>query len=50
MNDLVEDKMILLDEIMNVKIEMRRNVFDIIVKNELFKNDILNNVINLMDD
>lgn len=50
MNDLVEDKMILLDEIMNVKIEMRRNVFDVIVKNELFKNDILNNVINLMDD
>lgn len=50
MNDLVEDKMILLDEIMNVKIEMRRNVFDLIVKNELFKNDILNNVINLMDD
>lgn len=50
MNDLVEDKMILLDEIMNVKIEMRRNVFDVIVKNELFINDILNNVINLMDD
>lgn len=42
--------MILVDEIMNVKIEMRRNVFDVIVKNELFINDILNNVINLMDD
>lgn len=50
LNDLVEDKMILSDEITNAKTEMRRNVSDVIAKNELFKNDILNNVTNLMDD
>lgn len=50
LNDLVEDKMIVSDEITNAKTEMRRNVSDVIAKNELFKNDILNNVTNLMDD
>lgn len=50
LNDIVEDKTILADEITNVKTEMRRNVSDVIAKNELFINDILNNVTNLMDD
>lgn len=50
LNDFVEDKTILADEITNAKTEMRRNVSDVIAKNELFINDILNNVTNLMDD
>lgn len=50
LNDLVEDRKILSDEITNAKTEMRKNVSEVITKNELFINDILNNVTNLMDD
>lgn len=50
LNDLVEDKKILSDEITNAKTEMRKNVSEVIAKNELFINDIFNNVTKLMDD